>query len=215
MALRVYNSLTDQKEPFRASSCPGKVGMYLCGPTVYKSPHIGHMVGPVIFDAIKRYLTFKGTTSRGSSTSPTSTTSSSTPRASRARRCTALAERYTQEYLECLRGAGRRRDRPLSQGVGAHAARSSIDDEAADREAASRTRPKATSGSTSRKTRDYGKLSNRKVEEQESRHARARGQRASATPPTSPSGKPPSPASRSGIRHGDRAGRAGTSSARP
>ena len=34
--------------------------MYLCGPTVYKSPHIGHMVGPVIFDAIKRYLQFKG-----------------------------------------------------------------------------------------------------------------------------------------------------------
>jgi len=34
--------------------------MYLCGPTVYKSPHIGHMVGPVIFDAVKRYLQFKG-----------------------------------------------------------------------------------------------------------------------------------------------------------
>ena len=34
--------------------------MYLCGPTVYKPPHIGHMVGPVIFDAIKRYLKFKG-----------------------------------------------------------------------------------------------------------------------------------------------------------
>jgi cysteinyl-tRNA synthetase len=34
--------------------------MYLCGPTVYKEPHIGHMVGPVIFDAIKRYLIYKG-----------------------------------------------------------------------------------------------------------------------------------------------------------
>lgn len=34
--------------------------MYLCGPTVYKSPHIGHMVGPVIFDAIKRYLVYRG-----------------------------------------------------------------------------------------------------------------------------------------------------------
>jgi cysteinyl-tRNA synthetase len=39
---------------------PGKVGIYLCGPTVYKPPHMGHMVGPVIFDAIKRYLQFKG-----------------------------------------------------------------------------------------------------------------------------------------------------------
>ena len=34
--------------------------MYLCGPTVYKPSHIGHMVGPVIFDAIKRYLVYSG-----------------------------------------------------------------------------------------------------------------------------------------------------------
>ena len=34
--------------------------MYLCGPTVYKPSHIGHMVGPVIFDAIKRYLAYSG-----------------------------------------------------------------------------------------------------------------------------------------------------------
>jgi cysteinyl-tRNA synthetase len=43
-------------EPVR----PGKVGIYLCGPTVYKESHIGHMVGPVIFDTIKRYLTYSG-----------------------------------------------------------------------------------------------------------------------------------------------------------
>ncbi|HEY7089471.1 MAG TPA: cysteine--tRNA ligase [Tepidisphaeraceae bacterium] len=59
MSLRVYNTLTNQKEPFEPVR-PGKVGIYLCGPTVYKPPHIGHMVGPVIFDAIKRYLTYKG-----------------------------------------------------------------------------------------------------------------------------------------------------------
>jgi cysteinyl-tRNA synthetase len=57
--LRVYNTLTRQKEEFRPVE-PGKVGMYLCGPTVYKPAHIGHMVGPVIFDAIKRYLTYVG-----------------------------------------------------------------------------------------------------------------------------------------------------------
>jgi cysteinyl-tRNA synthetase len=34
--------------------------MYLCGPTVYKPSHIGHMVGPVVFDAIKRYLVYSG-----------------------------------------------------------------------------------------------------------------------------------------------------------
>src|SRR5437016_5856224 len=59
MALRVYNTLTRQKEPFETVQ-PGKVGMYLCGPTVYKPSHVGHMVGPVIFDMVKRYLTYSG-----------------------------------------------------------------------------------------------------------------------------------------------------------
>src|SRR5450432_2215344 len=59
MSLRVYNTLTGQKETFDTVR-PGKVRMYLCGPTVYKPPHVGHMVGPVIFDAIKRYLQYKG-----------------------------------------------------------------------------------------------------------------------------------------------------------
>ncbi|HTQ38226.1 MAG TPA: cysteine--tRNA ligase [Pirellulales bacterium] len=58
-ALRVYSTLTRTKEPFVPVK-PGQVGMYLCGPTVYKPSHIGHMVGPVIFDAIKRYLVYLG-----------------------------------------------------------------------------------------------------------------------------------------------------------
>src|SRR5881227_3568191 len=59
MALRVYNTLKREKEPFE-TVYPGKVGMYLCGPTVYKPSHLGHMVGPVIFDTVKRYLTYLG-----------------------------------------------------------------------------------------------------------------------------------------------------------
>jgi len=59
MRLRVYNTLTRTKEDFQPI-VPGKVGMYLCGPTVYKPAHIGHMVGPVIFDTIKRFLTYCG-----------------------------------------------------------------------------------------------------------------------------------------------------------
>ena len=59
MPLRVYNTLSRQKEDFQTVE-PGKVSMYLCGPTVYKPAHIGHMVGPVIFDTIKRYLTYSG-----------------------------------------------------------------------------------------------------------------------------------------------------------
>ncbi|MBN2022528.1 MAG: cysteine--tRNA ligase [Pirellulales bacterium] len=57
--IRVYNTLSKTKEPFETVT-PGKVGIYLCGPTVYKPSHIGHMVGPVIFDAIKRYLVYSG-----------------------------------------------------------------------------------------------------------------------------------------------------------
>ncbi len=57
--LRVYNTLTRQKEAFQPLH-PPRVGIYLCGPTVYKPSHIGHMVGPVIFDAIKRYLSYTG-----------------------------------------------------------------------------------------------------------------------------------------------------------
>jgi cysteinyl-tRNA synthetase len=53
--LRVYNTLSKQKEVF-APLRPPQVGIYLCGPTVYAEAHIGHMVGPVIFDTIKRYL---------------------------------------------------------------------------------------------------------------------------------------------------------------
>lgn len=58
-SIRIYNTLTKTKEPLQTVQ-PGKVGMYLCGPTVYAEAHIGHMVGPVIFDTIKRYLVYSG-----------------------------------------------------------------------------------------------------------------------------------------------------------
>src|SRR5437667_9094253 len=58
-SLQVYNTLTRKKENFE-TVVPGKVGMYVCGPTVYKPSHLGHMVGPVIFDTVKRYLAYLG-----------------------------------------------------------------------------------------------------------------------------------------------------------
>src|SRR6476620_3543526 len=59
MALQVYSTLTRKKEPFPKQ--PGEaVSMYVCGPTVYKPSHVGHMVGPVIFDTVKCYLTYLG-----------------------------------------------------------------------------------------------------------------------------------------------------------
>jgi cysteinyl-tRNA synthetase len=63
MALRVYSTLTRDKRDFVeiTGKSPGDtVTMYVCGPTVYKPSHIGHMVGPVIFDTVKRYLTYLG-----------------------------------------------------------------------------------------------------------------------------------------------------------
>jgi len=59
MNVRVYNTLSRKKELLQPVEA-GKVGIYLCGPTVYKESHIGHMVGPVVFDTIKRYLTYCG-----------------------------------------------------------------------------------------------------------------------------------------------------------
>lgn len=59
MALQVYSTLSRKKEPFHKQS-GDTVSMYVCGPTVYKPSHIGHMVGPVIFDTVKRYLTYLG-----------------------------------------------------------------------------------------------------------------------------------------------------------
>ncbi len=57
--IRIFNTLSRTKEVFEPVQ-PGKAGIYLCGPTVYKPSHVGHMVGPVIFDTIKRYLTYSG-----------------------------------------------------------------------------------------------------------------------------------------------------------
>jgi cysteinyl-tRNA synthetase len=57
--IEVYSTLTRRKQALETVR-PGEVGMYLCGPTVYKPSHIGHMVGPVIFDTVKRHLVYSG-----------------------------------------------------------------------------------------------------------------------------------------------------------
>ena len=59
MALTIYNTLTRRKEPFQPLT-EGKVGMYVCGVTVYDFSHIGHARAAVVFDVIFRYLKYKG-----------------------------------------------------------------------------------------------------------------------------------------------------------
>ena len=59
MTLRVYNTMTGAKEDF-VPRVPGKVGMYVCGVTVYDHCHIGHARANVVFDVIYRYLQKSG-----------------------------------------------------------------------------------------------------------------------------------------------------------
>ena len=57
--LKLYNSLTRQKEEFKPLQ-PGKIGMYVCGITIYDLCHIGHGRTFVSFDMIVRYLRYSG-----------------------------------------------------------------------------------------------------------------------------------------------------------
>ncbi|BAX52504.1 Cysteine--tRNA ligase [Photobacterium damselae subsp. piscicida] len=57
--LKIYNSLTRQKEEFKPIH-PGKVGMYVCGVTIYDLCHIGHGRTFVSFDVVSRYLRYLG-----------------------------------------------------------------------------------------------------------------------------------------------------------
>lgn len=57
--MKLYNSLTKQKEEFKPIN-PGKVGMYVCGPTVYDHCHLGHARGYVSVDILRRYLEYLG-----------------------------------------------------------------------------------------------------------------------------------------------------------
>ena len=59
MALRVYNTLTRKKSEFKTLE-EGKVRMYVCGPTVYDSAHVGHAMSALVFDIIRRYLIYIG-----------------------------------------------------------------------------------------------------------------------------------------------------------
>jgi cysteinyl-tRNA synthetase len=59
MGLRIYNTLSRKKEEFQTIE-PGKVSMYVCGPTVYAKAHVGHAMSALVFDIIRRYLEYRG-----------------------------------------------------------------------------------------------------------------------------------------------------------
>ena len=59
MALVLYNTLSRKKEPFEPLQ-KGKIGIYVCGVTVYDQSHLGHAKSAINFDVIVRYLRHKG-----------------------------------------------------------------------------------------------------------------------------------------------------------
>ena len=57
--MRLYNTLTRQVEQFVPREA-GRVGMYVCGPTVYDVPHMGHARSVIVPDLLRRYLEWSG-----------------------------------------------------------------------------------------------------------------------------------------------------------
>ncbi len=56
--MKIYNTLTRQKEDFRPQGDP--VRMYVCGITPYSTSHIGHAMSYIVFDVVRRYLEYRG-----------------------------------------------------------------------------------------------------------------------------------------------------------
>ena len=57
--MKLYNTLSKKKEEFKPLE-PGKVKIYVCGPTVYNFIHIGNARPVIVFDTLRRYLLYKG-----------------------------------------------------------------------------------------------------------------------------------------------------------
>lgn len=57
--IRIFNSLTGAKEELRPLE-PGRVGIYVCGDTVYDLTHMGHARSKIVFDVVRRYLMHRG-----------------------------------------------------------------------------------------------------------------------------------------------------------
>jgi arginyl-tRNA synthetase len=210
MSLRVYNTLTKEKEVFEPVR-PGKVGIYLCGPTVYKPPHVGHMVGPVIFDSIKRYLVFKGYDVTWvvniTDVEDKLIQSSQEEKVS----VQEIAEKYTRQYMECLALLGIDtidRFPKASEHIGEIVA---MCQGLIDKGHAYAT--DGTSGSTSPAIRITGsfRIARWRSRSRGCERWRDRGRR---IPRTLRCGNRPRPGSLRGSRRGVRAGRAGISSAR-
>ena len=105
MTIRIHDSLSREKRPLEPLE-EGLVNMYVCGPTVYDDCHIGHLMGPVVFDTVARWLLARGLRVRFVN----NITDIDDKIINRARETgeawDAIAERYTQQYFGYLRDLG-------------------------------------------------------------------------------------------------------------
>ena len=201
-----------QKVPFEPLE-PGKVGMYVCGPTPYAPAHIGHAYSAISFDTIRRSLRFLGYQVRYVR-NITDVDDKIIKRANEVGEDPmALAARFAADYNRDMARFGVLPP-DVEPKVSTHIAEIIALIERLDRERHGLRRSTATSTSTSRRSRRTASCQRQSLDELARRRAR-RGRRAQARrPPTSRCGRRPSPASRRGTRRGARAGPAGTSSAR-
>ena len=210
MGLKIYNSLTRTREEFVPVE-DGKVRMYVCGPTVYSDAHVGHAMAAIVFDMVRRYLTFRGYAVRYV-TNFTDVDDKIIRRANETGQDPVeLAKRYAGEYLRHLDDLNvqpadeyPRVSNEISeiiafiQDLGEAGYAYELDGDVYFRVA---------------KDDDYGKLSRRSL--QEAMSARVEEDGAREAPPTSPCGSRPSPVNRPGTARGGLVAPAGTSNALP
>ena len=102
MPIRVYDSLRREKRPLEPVQ-PGRIGLYACGPTVYDDCHIGHLMGPVIFDTIARWLIARGYQVRFVNNITDIDDKIINRAIESGEDWKAIAERYTEQYFAYLR----------------------------------------------------------------------------------------------------------------
>lgn len=102
MALRIYNTLTRSTDEFKPL-VPGEVSMYVCGPTVYASAHIGHAMSSLIFDVVRRYLEYRGYKVRHAMNYTDVDDKIIQKANSEGSDSLSVAERYIEEYAKHLR----------------------------------------------------------------------------------------------------------------
>jgi cysteinyl-tRNA synthetase len=73
--IRIHNSMGGAKEELQPLA-PGRIGIYVCGDTVYDLAHMGHARSKIVFDVVRRYLMHSATRSTSCATSPILTTRS-------------------------------------------------------------------------------------------------------------------------------------------